>query len=74
MDQVKIGKFIAECRKKNMLTQMQLAEKLNITDRAVSKWETGKAMPDTSIMLELCDILGISVNDLLSGEVVSMEN
>ena len=74
MDQVKIGKFIAECRKKNNLTQMQLAEKLNITDRAVSKWETGKAMPDTSIMLELCDILKISVNDLLSGEVVLMDN
>ena len=74
MDQVKIGKFIAECRKKANLTQMQLAEKLNITDRAVSKWETGKAMPDTSIMLELCDVLGISVNDLLCGEVVSMEN
>ncbi|MCH5190758.1 MAG: helix-turn-helix domain-containing protein [Oscillospiraceae bacterium] len=74
MDQVKIGKFIAECRKKNGLTQMQLAEKLNITDRAVSKWETGKAMPDTSIMLTLCNILNISVNDLLSGEVVSMDN
>ena len=74
MDQVKIGKFIAERRKEANLTQMQLAEKLNITDRAISKWETGKAMPDTSIMLELCDILGISVNDLLCGEVVSMEN
>lgn len=74
MDQVKIGAFIAACRKKNGLTQMQLAEKLNLTDRAVSKWETGKAMPDTSIMLELCEILHISVNDLLSGEVISMEN
>ena len=74
MDQVKIGSFIAECRKKEKLTQMQLAEKLNITDRAVSKWETGKAMPDTSIMLELCDILGISVNELLSGEKIDMEN
>ena len=74
MDQVKIGKFIAERRKKANLTQMQLAEKLNITDRAVSKWETGKAMPDSSIMLDLCDVLGISVNDLLCGEVVSMEN
>ena len=74
MDQMKIGKFIAERRKRAQLTQMQLAEKLNITDRAVSKWETGKAMPDTSIMLELCDILEISVNDLLSGEVVSVEN
>ena len=74
MDQVKIGKFIAECRKKTNLTQMQLAEKLNITDRAISKWETGKSLPDSSIMLELCDILGISVNDLLCGEVVAMDN
>ncbi len=74
MDQVKIGKFIAECRKKNGLTQMQLAEKLNITDRAVSKWENGKSLPDSSIMLELCAVLGISVNDLLSGEVVTMNN
>ena len=74
MDQVKIGRFIAECRKKQSLTQMQLAEKLNITDRAVSKWENGKAMPDSSIMLELCDVLRISVNDLLCGEVVTMEN
>ena len=74
MDQVKIGKFIAQRRKEAGLTQMQLAEKLNITDRAVSKWETGKAMPDTSLMLDLCEILKISVNDLLSGEVVSVEN
>ena len=74
MDQVKIGKFIAECRKRENLTQMQLAEKLNITDRAVSKWETGKSLPDSSIMLDLCKILKISVNDLLSGEVISMEN
>lgn len=74
MDQVKIGKFIAECRKKNNLTQMQLAEKLNITDRAISKWENGKSMPDSSIMLDLCTILKISVNDLLSGEVVGMDN
>lgn len=74
MDQTKIGKFIAACRKKENLTQMQLAEKMNITDRAVSKWETGKAMPDSSIMLALCDVLKITVNDLLSGEVVSMEN
>ena len=74
MDQKKIGKFIAECRKKVNLTQMQLAEKLGITDKAVSKWERGIAMPDTSIMLELCDILGISVNELLSGEKISMEN
>ena len=74
MEQAKIGKFIAECRKKANLTQVQLAEKLNITDRAVSKWETGKSIPDSSIMLDLCDVLKINVNDLLSGEVVSMEN
>ena len=74
MDQVKIGKFIAECRKKTNLTQMQLAEKLNITDRAISKWETGKSLPDSSIMLDLCDVLSISVNDLLCGEVVTMDN
>lgn len=74
MDQVKIGRFIAARRKSANLTQMQLAEKLDITDRAVSKWETGKAMPDSSIMLELCDVLDITVNDLLSGEKISMEN
>ena len=74
MDQIKIGKFIAECRKKENLTQAQLAERLNITDRAVSKWENGRAMPDTSIMLELCNILGISVNELLSGGEINMEN
>ena len=74
MDQLKIGKFIAECRKQKNLTQMQLAEKLGITDKAISKWERGIAMPDTSIMLELCEILGISVNELLSGEKINMEN
>jgi len=74
MDQTKIGKFIAECRKQKKLTQMQLAEKLYITDKAISKWERGKAMPDSSIMLELCDILGISVNELLNGEKINVEN
>ena len=74
MDQIKIGKFIAECRKKNNLTQMQLAEKLNITDRAISKWENGKTMPDSSIMLDLCKELKISVNELLSGEMINMES
>lgn len=74
MNQVEIGKFIARCRKEKKLTQAQLAEKLNITDRAISKWETGKSMPDSSIMLELCEILGITVNELLSGEVIDMDN
>lgn len=74
MDQVKIGRFIAARRKGANLTQMQLAEKLGITDRAVSKWETGRSLPDSSIMLELCGVLEITVNDLLSGEIVTMEN
>ena len=74
MNQIKIGKFIAERRKEINLTQTQLAEMLNITDRAVSKWERGKSLPDSSIMLELCAILKITVNDLLSGEIVAMEN
>jgi len=74
MNQEAIGKFISACRKEKKLTQMQLAEKLNITNRAVSKWETGKSVPDASIMLDLCAILGISVNELLSGERIAMEN
>lgn len=74
MDQIQIGKFIAACRKEKGLTQAQLAEKLNITDRAVSKWETGKCMPDSSIMLELCSILDVTVNELLSGERIAMND
>lgn len=68
MDQIKIGKFIATCRKEKGITQSVLAEKLGISDRAVSKWETGKNMPDSGSMLELCSILGVSVNELLTGE------
>ena len=74
MDQMKIGKFIAKKRKEQGMTQMRLAEALGVTDRAVSKWETGKSLPDASIMLELCKLLGITVNDLLNGEEISMEN
>ena len=74
MNQVKIGKFIASKRKEQSLTQLQLAEKLGITDRAVSKWETGKSLPDASLMPELCKLLKITINDLLCGEVVSVEN
>ena len=73
MNQVKIGKFISEKRKEQGLTQSQLAEKFGITDRAVSKWETGKSLPDASLMLDLCDLLKISVTDLLNGEKVSMD-
>ena len=67
MDQSKIGTFIMERRKERGLTQAQLAERLNITDRAVSKWETGKSLPDSSIMLALCEILDITADQLLSG-------
>ena len=74
MNQAKIGKFIAECRKSKNLTQSLLAEKLGITDKAVSKWERGLAMPDVSIMIELCDILEISVNELLKGEKTCMND
>ena len=73
MDHIKVGQFIAECRKKKDLTQAPLAEKLSITDRAISKWENGKAMPESALMLDLCDILGITVNELLCGEVRDQE-
>ena len=74
MDQIKIGKFIAERRKSLGLTQARLGEMLGITDRAVSKWERGISLPDSSIMLELCGILKITVNDLLCGEIVTVDN
>ena len=73
MDQEKIGRFIATCRKEQNLTQASLAEKLGITDRAVSKWETGRSLPDASIMLELCDILKININELFTGERLAMD-
>jgi len=74
VDQEKIGKFIAQCRKAKGFTQAALAERLGITDRAVSKWETGRSLPDASIMLELCALLDINVNELLSGERLDMDN
>ena len=74
MNQIKIGEFISSQRRKNNLTQAALAEKLGITDRAVSKWERGKGLPDASLMVDLCEILGITVNELLNGEKISMEN
>ena len=72
MDQIKIGRFIATRRKEIGLTQLELAEKLNISDRAISKWETGKSLPDASIMIELCEILGIGINELFYGEMINM--
>ncbi|MBR2294790.1 MAG: helix-turn-helix transcriptional regulator [Clostridiales bacterium] len=74
MDQIKIGRFIASCRKEQGLTQANIAEKLGISDRAVSKWETGKSLPDSGIMLELCELLKINVNELLSGERIMAES
>lgn len=74
MDQDKTGKFISSLRKEQGFTQAELAEKLGITDRAVSKWETGKCLPDAGIMVELCEILGISVNELLTGERIAMDD
>ena len=74
MDQKRIGKFIQEKRKEKMLTQNELAEKLNITDRAISKWENGICLPDASIMHDLCSILNITINDLFSGKVVGMND
>ena len=68
MEQIKIGKFISECRKKKGLTQKELAEKINVTDKAISKWETGRGIPDSSIMIDLCKELNITANELLSGE------
>lgn len=74
MDLIKIGKFIADCRKKKNITQEQLAEKLYITDKAVSKWERGLSLPDADKMLDLCNILDINVNELLNGEKIDMQN
>lgn len=74
MELIKIGKFISETRKKKNLTQEELAEKLYITDRAVSKWERGLSLPDADKMLELCNILDINVNELLNGEKIDMKD
>lgn len=71
MDQIRIGKFIAESRKARNLTQRQLADALSISDKTISKWECGKGLPEVSLMLPLCAALDITVNDLLSGEKVS---
>ena len=71
MDQIRIGRFIAESRKARNLTQRQLADQLSISDKTISKWECGKGLPEVSLMLPLCAALEITVNDLLSGEKVS---
>lgn len=73
MDQIKIGKLIAECRKEKKMTQVELAEKLRVTDKSVSKWETGKCLPDVSLYKDLCDLLGITLNDFFVGEKIEEE-
>ena len=74
MDLIKIGKYIAEKRKALGLTQKQLAEQLGMSDKSVSKWERGICLPDVSVYMELCGILGISMNEFLAGEDISEEN
>lgn len=71
MDQTKTGRFIAEMRKEKNMTQRELADLLRISDKTVSKWETGKGLPEVSLMIPLCDTLDISVNELLCGERIS---
>ena len=73
MNQEKIGKFIAKCRKDKKMTQSELAEKLGVTDKSIGNWENGRNMPDLSLFKPLCDELGISINDLLSGEKISKD-
>ena len=74
MDQIKIGKFIKEKRKEKKITQDELAEKIGVSNRAISKWENGNCMPDSGIILELCKILGITINDLFHGEIIDKKD
>ena len=73
MNQEKIGKFILKCRKEKKLTQIELAEKLGVTDKSISNWENGRNMPDLSLFKPFCEILDISINDLISGEKLSKD-
>ena len=74
IDSDRIGKFILELRKENNMTQQELADKIGVTDRAISKWENGRGMPDLSLLAPLCEILNISINELLSGARLNKEN
>ena len=74
MNQIEIGKFIAECRKSKNMTQNQLAEKLNTTNKSVSKWENGNCLPDASLYEPLCGILGITINELFAGHRIENED
>lgn len=74
MNQEKIGKFIAECRKQKELTQAELGERLGVTEKSISNWENGRNMPDLSLFKPLCEELGITINELMSGETIQKEN
>ena len=74
MNQQKIGNFILELRKERNMTQQELADKIGVTDKAISKWENGRGMPDLSLMKPLCTALGITINDLLSGEKIDKKD
>ena len=74
MDQEHIGKFIAECRKQKKMTQVELAEKLGVTEKSVNNWKNGRSMPDLSLFKPICDILDISINELMSGEKLNQDN
>ena len=74
MNQEVIGNFIVECRKEKNMTQQELADKLGVTDRAISHWENGRRLPDYSLLKDLCDVLSISINELFSGEKISKED
>lgn len=74
MNQEKIGKLVAECRKEKKMTQAELADKLGVTDKSVSKWENGKCLPDVSLFEDLCSILGITLNEFFAGEKLTDEN
>ena len=73
MNQEKIGKFIAMLRKNKKITQQELANMLNVTDRAVSHWENGRRLPDISLFKPICEIFNITVNELISGELIPKE-
>ena len=74
MDQEKIGKFIAELRKEKNITQEQLAEKLGVTSKSISRWENGNTMPDYTLLKDLCNELDININELLSGEKIKVKD
>ena len=74
MNQIKTGNYIAGLRKEKNMTQRELAERINVSDKTISKWETGKSMPDLDCIGKLCETLGVSVNEIISGESLSADD